>query len=236
MSSTFGRGDRPQLVHGSVEPLPGEHEAHVGQLSRRLDERDLALLNQRRLVDRPHREGLAAFVAGGTPERVGHTVVDDRHTLGRDRGVLFDLPQAVLGVGDQPPGTAHDPAARAAAEPAALVAVADLGHVRGVKAADHEHRWPAQQPGQRDREEGVPGGKPAEHQIGPQYTADEFQRVGEAAGLVEVLHVVTLGQDRPVDLHEARPAAVGVEDAGHAATGSRASTNAACHSDSSSRQ
>ena len=60
---------------------------------------------------------------------------------------------------------------------------------------------------------------------------------GTAARLVEVLDLVALGEDVAVDGHEARLAAVHVEEALlHAAAGSRASTNAACHSDSSSRQ
>ena len=67
--------------------------------------------------------------------------------------------------------------------------------------------------------------------------AEHAQRVRHAAGLEEVLDLVALGEDLAVDRDEARLAAVHVQQALlHAASGSRASTNAPCHSDSSSRQ
>ena len=82
----------------------------------------------------------------------------------------------------------------------------------------------------------MPGGEPAEHEVGAQHPADHAAEPRHAPGLVEVLHLVALRQDLAVDRHEARLAAVDVEHSLHAATGSLASTKARCHSDSSSRQ
>ena len=63
------------------------------------------------------------------------------------------------------------------------------------------------------------------------------ERVRPAAGLVEVLDLVALGQDLAVDGDEARLAAVHVERRRFTPrTATRASTKARCHSDSSSRQ
>ena len=65
--------DRAQLVDRVVEPLAGEHEAHVGQLARRLRERELTLLDERAAVDRAdgQRQSLLARPASpngsGTP-------------------------------------------------------------------------------------------------------------------------------------------------------------------------
>ena len=110
--------------------------------------------------------------AGELAERVGHAVMEHRHALAGGIGVLRSISAAaVLGVRDQARGAAHDPAARPAPQAALLVAVADVGHVRGVEAADDHHRRLAQQPRERDREERVPGGEPAEHEVRPQHPA-----------------------------------------------------------------
>ena len=230
-------GTRAQLLDGVVEPFAREREAHVRQSLRGLHERQLALLHERGVVDRADGQRLALLDRRRLAEGVGHSEVDDAHAGRRDRGVALDLLERVLGVGREPRGPAHDPAARMPAEASLLVAVADVGHVRRVEAADDQNRGLAQQPRQRDRKERVPRGEPAEDHVRAQHAPEHAQRVRHAAGLEQVLDLVALGEDLAVDRDEARLAAVYVKQALlHAASGSRASTKAPCHSDSSSRQ
>ena len=68
-----------------------------------------------------------------------------------------------------------------APQPALLVAVADVRHVGRVEPADDHHRRLAQEPRERDREERVPGGEPAEHDVGAQHAADHLH-AGSARG------------------------------------------------------
>ena len=242
MNSTLAARLRLELLDGVVEPLAREHKAHVGQLAGGPHERQLALLHERGPVDRSDREGRPLLGRSVLAEGIGNAEVEDLDATGGDRRVALDLAQRVVRVGDQAPGPAKDPAARVHPQAAALVAEPDVGHVGGVESADDQHRRLSQQPGERDREEAVPVGKPREHEIGAQHAADHRDRVGQAARLVEVLQLEALGQDLAVDGYEAGLARVDVEDAlaahrqARAPTGSRASTNAWCHSESSSRQ
>ena len=153
--------------------LAHEHEAHVRQLaprpprtaggpSARACERTRCADGQRQRLRGPAG---SAPNGSGTPWWI---TVTRSGGIGVFRSISA---AAVVGVRDQPGGAPHDPAAGPAPQAALLVAVADVRHVGRVEAADDHHRRLAQQPGERDREEGVPGGEPAEHEVGPQHPA-----------------------------------------------------------------
>src|SRR4026209_1330314 len=97
----------------------------------------------------------------------------------------------------QRPPAARGPAG-GGADPALLLAVADFRHVRRVEAPDDHHGRLAQEPRERDREERVPGGEPAEDEVGTEHAAHDLHGVRPAARLIEVLDLVALGEDVPV--------------------------------------
>ena len=123
--------------------LPTNTKRTSGRRRRRLHERPVALLHQRRLHQvadgERHRLALARLVERA--ERVGHPVVDHRHPLGRDRAcwprsrcassselVISRVARRMI------QRLAHR------RRPALLVAVADVRHVGRVEAADDLHR------------------------------------------------------------------------------------------------
>ena len=179
----------------------------------------MALAQQVHVVDGADGQRHALARRGGVDvgEAVGDAVVDDLDALGVDADVLGDLAKRRLGVRDQPRREVRRRADEPAAHPAALRAVADLGHGRRVEAAEDEERGLLAQPREAERERRVPRGEPADDRVA---LADLPPQLGRARleALLEVIHdLVALLERVAVDARERVAAAVDVEDAGHCA-------------------
>ena len=96
-----------------------------------------------------------------------------------------------------------------------LEAVADLGHVGGVEAADDEDGRAAQETGEQEWDGGVPGRKPADDGVGSSHGPPGGERPGEWARLGVLTHVVAFRKQVTVDHDEACRPTVDEENACH---------------------